>query len=608
MNALERIRTRHQERIIDAFSNAFEHYEANVEFFNSTILSRSNIFDDAPTFFEYFRNFNEDNPSSTNQEIKAIKQFNSALASFQRSLGVGGDLAGHVFSHDYDMNRDELIQVLVNYIKDEISQSGLVGQHLDFTDESIKDYQNMPDIFLVGDAEGQSKLMSFKEFKKAFKDTSFEISYTDDAYHMDDGSIVFKMNSLIMGNIDHALNALVRSLKPDQAISLIIQDQEFVIFANKMNKHQAVLKSEINASMHNEISDNFMPNQSIFEAAQKSGISINDVTSSFAIASIKGFDNPYYPMVSQIELDTQMRQHIDQWLENCPTSMKKLRISVNPEDSYFTFDYAPMPFNNAVFSDGLERSERIKYQLGVLNNGVIDAMIQLGMASRVESIRRLENDYQFDVTYHEPEMDMALKPILAKINGSSYDSSLSVKAVYEYTELLGPYVEIRIKEKDSSDEEILSGVRMVEGSLFEVNLNAIDYDDPPAWSPVVGAYSKTQQTIYEQVFGIRFPLLEGSDDSEKLASAARLKADIGWKQHCNDFDVFVKTIRLDEASHFQMGDTAKQPSTTEILEKMNKTMNQWYKEGRLGTPEYDELVNQINELESSLKQDHVLGM
>lgn len=52
----------------------------------------------------------------------------------------------------------------------------------------------------------------------------------------------------------------------------------------------------------------------------------------------------------------------------------------------------------------------------------------------------------------------------------------------------------------------------------------------------------------------------------------------------------------------------EQQSPTELLEQLNQTMNQWYKEGKLGTPEYDQLVSKINEIESSLKQMHSPSM
>lgn len=53
---------------------------------------------------------------------------------------------------------------------------------------------------------------------------------------------------------------------------------------------------------------------------------------------------------------------------------------------------------------------------------------------------------------------------------------------------------------------------------------------------------------------------------------------------------------------------ANSGSPQQLLEQLNKAMNQWYKEGKLGTPEYDQLVNKINEIESLLKPQSQMDM
>lgn len=51
-----------------------------------------------------------------------------------------------------------------------------------------------------------------------------------------------------------------------------------------------------------------------------------------------------------------------------------------------------------------------------------------------------------------------------------------------------------------------------------------------------------------------------------------------------------------------------QSDLKQLLDTLYQTMNQWYAEGKLGTPEHDEIVRQINEIESSLKQMHSPSM
>ncbi len=88
-----------------------------------------------------------------------------------------------------------------------------------------------------------------------------------------------------------------------------------------------------------------------------------------------------------------------------------------------------------------------------------------------------------------------------------------------------------------------------------------------------------------------------------------IKANDGWRYLSEEEGIGV--VRLDKIT-FESKDMQKiktflfvnqiaRPDSKEKLELLNQTMNQWYKEGKLGTPEYDQLVNQINEIEHSLK-------
>lgn len=86
---------------------------------------------------------------------------------------------------------------------------------------------------------------------------------------------------------------------------------------------------------------------------------------------------------------------------------------------------------------------------------------------------------------------------------------------------------------------------------------------------------------------------------------------IGLRQSFNTCQK-IKVSIFEQAESLFIGDglhTIQQNTSNQyVADQLNKRLKEWHQEGKQGTPEYEQLVNKINEMESLLKPQSQMGM